>query len=241
MVEVLIYSLIIGAIGGGCLAAGAARMFRAPEVQAMGSFRTLGELNACGGDPISHFSFGLGFLFSSAASAVAAGALTQDVFHRIVPNWAASILLFGNKNVEETLQNPAKMLFAGAGVGAVVVAFLNTLSAVIPEKLSTIAAEVLVPATTYLINPVMPAIFWLAAIDGGKMCGMWATVLGGVSALVTGNALPGLVLGILVGKSAEENGYKSNVVRILIAVVVIMFVAIAYFRGFFNQFFVAAA
>ena len=178
---------------------------------------------------------------SRVMAAVAAGALTQDVFHRIVPNWAASILLFGNKNVEETLQNPAKMLFAGAGVGAVVVAFLNTLSAVIPEKLSTIAAEVLVPATTYLINPVMPAIFWLAAIDGGKMCGMWATVLGGVSALVTGNALPGLVLGILVGKSAEENGYKSNVVRILIAVVVIMFVAIAYFRGFFDQFFVAAA
>ena len=49
------------------------------------------------------------------------------------------------------------------------------------------------------------------------------------------------MLGILVGKSAEENGYKSNVVRILIAVVVIMFVAIAYFRGFFDQFFVAAA
>ena len=73
------------------------------------------------------------------------------------------------------------------------------------------------------------------------MCGMWATVLGGISALVTGNALPGLVLGILVGKSAEEHGYKSNVVRLLIAIVIIMFVAIAYFRGFFDQFFVAAA
>ena len=67
MLEIIIYSAIIGIIGGGCIAAGAARMFHAPEIQSMGAFRTLGELNACNGDPISHFSFGLGFFFSSAA------------------------------------------------------------------------------------------------------------------------------------------------------------------------------
>ena len=83
MLEIIIYSAIIGIIGGGCIAAGAARMFHAPEIQSMGAFRTLGELNACNGDPISHFSFGLGFFFSSAASAVATGSLTQDVMHRI--------------------------------------------------------------------------------------------------------------------------------------------------------------
>lgn len=235
MGEILFYSVIIGAIGGGCLAAGAARMFHAPEVQAMGSFRTLGEMNACGGDPISHFSFGLGFLFSSAASAVAAGALTQDVFHRIVTNWGAGILMLRDKS-ENAMQNPAKMMIAGAGVGAVVVALLNSIASIIPANLSAIASGVLVPATTWLINPVMPAIFWLAAIDGGKTTGLWSTILGGVSALITGNALPGIVLGILVGKSAEENGYKSNIVRILIAIVVVMFVAIAYFRGFFANF-----
>ena len=239
MAEIIIYSIIIGAIGGGCIAAGASRMFHAPEVQSMGSFRGLGEMNACGGDPIAHFSFGLGFLFSSAASVVAAGSLSQDVLHRIVPNWAASILLLGNKKAEETIQNPAKMLIAGAGVGAVVVTFLNALSSIIPEVFSTIASEVLAPATTYLISPVMPAVFWLAAIDAGKTTGLWSTVLGGVSALVSGNALPGIVLGILVGKSAEENGYKSGIVRILIAIVVVMFIAIAYFRGFFTQFIAA--
>jgi uncharacterized protein (TIGR03580 family) len=106
MVEIVIYSIIIGAIGGACIAAGASRMFHAPEVQSMGSFRTLGEMNACGGDPVAHFSFGLGFLFSSAASAVAAGALTQDVMHRIIPNWAAGILLTRNQNVEETCSRP---------------------------------------------------------------------------------------------------------------------------------------
>ena len=58
MLEIIIYSAIIGIIGGGCIAAGAARMFHAPEIQSMGAFRTLGELNACNGDPISHFSFG---------------------------------------------------------------------------------------------------------------------------------------------------------------------------------------
>ena len=114
--------------------------------------------------------------------------------------------------------------------------FLNTMARIIPEKLSLIASEVLTPATGWLINPVMPAIFWLAVLDAGKQTGMWGTILGGVSALVSGNAVPGIVLGILIGKSAEENGYKSRIVQILIAIVVIMFLVIAYFRGFFNQF-----
>ena len=236
MLQIIIYSAIIGIIGGGCIAAGAARMFHAPEVQSMGAFRTLDELNACNGDPIAHFSFGLGFFFSAAASAVAAGSLTQDVMHRIVPNWSAAALLVKNNKVEETVQNPRKMMMAGSVVGGLVVIFLNTMASIIPEKLSLIASEVLGPATTWLINPVMPAIFWLAAIDAGKTTGMWGTVLGGVSALITGNATPGVVLGILIGKSAEENGYKSKVVQILIAIVVILFVAIAYFRGFFGKF-----
>lgn len=236
MLQIIIYSAIIGIIGGGCIAAGAARMFHAPEVQSMGAFRTLGELNACNGDPIAHFSFGLGFFFSAAASAVAAGSLTQDVMHRIVPNWSAAALLVKNNKVEETVQNPRKMMMAGSVVGGLVVIFLNTMASIIPEKLSLIASEVLGPATSWLINPVMPAIFWLAAIDAGKTTGMWGTVLGGVSALITGNATPGVVLGILIGKSAEENGYKSKVVQVLIAIVVILFVAIAYFRGFFGKF-----
>ena len=236
MLEIIIYSAIIGIIGGGCIAAGAARMFHAPEIQSMGAFRTLGELNACNGDPIAHFSFGLGFFFSSAASAVAAGSLSQDVLHRIVPNWSAAALLVKNKKVEETLHNPRKMMVAGAIVGGVLVVFLNTLSSIIPEKLSLIASEVLTPATTWLLNPAMPAIFRLDAIDAGKSTGLWGSILGGISALVTGNAVPGIVLGILIGKSAEENGYKSKVVQILIAIVVVMFIAIAYFRGFFDQF-----
>ena len=64
---------------------------------------------------------------------------------------------------------------------------------------------------------------------------MWGTILGGISALVSGNAVPGIVLGILIGKSAEENGYKSGIVKVLIAIVVVMFIAIAYFRGFFAK------
>ena len=234
-IKIIIYSIIIGIIGGGCVAAGAARMFHSPKVQSMGAFRTLGELNACNGDPVAHFSFGLGFFFNAAAAAAATGALTQDVFHRIIPQWSAGLLLTRNPKVEETLQNPGKMFVAGAGIGAVVITFLNAVSTLIPEKLSLIAANVLSPAAGWLINPVMPVVFWLHALDGGRHTGMWSTILGGVSALVSGNALPGIVLGILVGKSAEENGYKSNVVRILIAIIVVMFVAIAYFRGFFAK------
>lgn len=236
MIELVIYSLIIGAIGGGCIAAGAARMFHAPETQAMGAFRTLGEMNACNGDPIAHFSFGFGFIFSAAASTVAGGSLTGDVLHRIIPNWAAAALLVKNHDPKETVQNPAKMMISGAVIGAIVVTFLNTMASIVPEQLSVIASNVLTPATTWLINPVMPVIFLLAAIDGGKKTGMWGTVLGGVSALVSGNAVPGIVLGILVGKTAEEHGYNSGMTKILIGIVVVMFVAIAYFRGFFTQF-----
>lgn len=237
MLKIVIFSLIIGAIGGGCIAAGAARMNYAPEVQSMGSFRTLGELNACAGDPAAHFSFGLGFFFNAAASSVAAGSLTQDVLHRIIPNWSAGFLLLKNRNVKETLWNPAKMMCMGAAVGAVVVAFLNTLASLIPEKLSDIASNVLTPATSWLINPVMPAIFWLAAMDGGKFTGLWGTILGGVSAVISGNAVPGVVLGILLGKAAENNGYKSNSFRIMLAIVIIMFAAIGYFRGFWATLF----
>lgn len=231
MLVILIKSLIIGAIGGFAIAAGAARMFHAPEVQSMGAFRTLGEINACKGDAVTHFSFGLGFLFNAAASVVAAGALTQDVFHRIIPNWAAGTLLMKDKRVENTLHDPAKMGVAGAVVGAIVVAFLNTIASIIPESTSIIAKNILSPAAGLMINPVMPIIFWLAALDAGKITGIWGTVLGGLAQMVMGNAVPGIVLGILIGQSTEENGY-SKATKTMIALVVILFIVIAYFRGF---------
>ena len=240
MIQIVLYSIIIGAIGGGCIAAGAARMKHAPEIQAMGAFRTLGEMNACNGDPVAHFSFGLGFFFSSAASAVGTGCLTSDVMHRIFPNWSAALAIACNKNDPEAAWNPGKMMCAGAIVGATVYTFMNTLASSIPERLSTVASNVLSPAADWLINPVMPGIFWLAAVDAGKNTALWGSILGGVSALVSGNAVPGIVLGILIGKSVDNNGYKSNTTRVMIAIVVIMFALIAYFRGFYTKLFTIA-
>ncbi|MFZ7132561.1 MAG: DUF4311 domain-containing protein [Eubacteriales bacterium] len=233
MFIIIIKSLIIGMIGGGAIAAGASRMFHAPEVQSMGAFRTLGELNACKGDAVTHFSFGLGFLFNSAASVVAAGALTQDVFHRVVPNWAAGLLLLKNKKVEETLHDPAKMAVAGAVAGGIALVFLNTLASAIPESMSITAREILGPAANLMINPVMPIIFWLAALDAGKITGIWGTILGGFAHMIMGNAVPGAVLGILIGQSIQDNGYNRSV-KIMIAMVIGLFVIIAYFRGFFE-------
>ena len=60
----------------------------------------------------------------------------------------------------------------GAVIGALVVAFLNTTAAAIPEALQVTAVSVLVPAATILINTVMPVIFWLAAL-AGKRTGFW--------------------------------------------------------------------
>ena len=114
---ILIKSLIIGGLVGVGVGAGAARMFHAPTTQGMGAFRTLGELNSCEGDPASHFSFGLGFFFNAWASSVAAGSFTQDVDHRIIPNWGAAALMLKNRNVGETLHDPKKMAIACGIIG----------------------------------------------------------------------------------------------------------------------------
>ena len=232
--EVLIKSLIIGALGGAAVSAGAARMFHAPKVQAMGAFRTLGELNACKGDPVAHFSFGLGFFFNAAGAVIGAGALTQDVLHRIVPNWAASFLLVKNKNVEETLQDPAKMGVVGAVIGAITVALLNLIANAIPESLSIIASGIMTPAANLMINTVMPIIFWLAALDAGKTTGIWGTILGGLGYLIMGNAVPGCVLGIIIGQSVKDNGYNKTV-KIMLAVITALFIVIGIGRGFWGN------
>ncbi|MEX3175517.1 DUF4311 domain-containing protein, partial [Serratia quinivorans] len=123
---ILFKSLIIGGLVGGGVGAGAARMFHAPTTQGMGAFRTLGELNACEGDPASHFSFGLGFFFKAWASSVAAGAFTQDVDHRIIPHWGAVASMVKNRNLAQTLHDPKKMAMACGIIGMLVGAFLNT-------------------------------------------------------------------------------------------------------------------
>ncbi|MBQ6493441.1 MAG: DUF4311 domain-containing protein [Erysipelotrichaceae bacterium] len=234
MLTILLKSLVIGALAGAAVSAGAARMFHAPEIQAMGAFRTLGELNACKGDPVAHFSFGLGFYFSSAASVVGCGGVTQDVAHRIVPNWAAGLLLLKNKKVEETLYDPAKMMLVGTVVGAVVYSSLTLLASAVPEKLSTIAAGVLTPAANNMVNLVMPILFWLGALDAGKITGVWGTILGGLTQLIMGNAVPGLVLGIICGKSIEEHGF-TKMVKIMIAVIVALLLVIGQARGFWAK------
>ncbi|MGX7150672.1 DUF4311 domain-containing protein [Enterococcus ureasiticus] len=228
---VLLKSLLIGGLVGFAAGAGAARMFHAPSTQGLGAFRTLGEMNACEGDAASHFSFGLGFFFNAWASTVGAGAFTQDVDHRVIPNWAAAALLVKNKNIAETMHNPKKMGISGTIIGMLVVAFLNTTASAIPESLQVTAVAVLVPAANLLINTVMPVLFWLAAIDAGKRSGLWATIFGGLATMIMGNAVPGVVLGILIGKGVDENGWN-KVTKSMMAAVILLFVLSAFFRGF---------
>lgn len=231
MMVILMESIIIGGLVGFAAGVGAARMFNAPTVQALGAFRTLGEMNACQGDPASHFSFGLGFFFNAWASTVGAGAFTQDVTHRVIPNWSAAILLIKDKDLSRTMHNPKKMGFLSALIGIVLVAFLNVTSSSIPAALQVTAVKVLVPAATTLINMVMPIIFWLAAIDAGRRSGLYGTIFGGMAALIMGNAVPGVVLGILIGKGVEEIGW-TRITRIMFAAVILLFVLSAFFRGF---------
>ena len=231
---ILLKSLVIGALVGAGVGAGAARMFHAPEIQGMGAFRTFGELNASEGDSIAHFSFGLGFFFNAWASAVGAGSLTQDVSHRIIPNWAAAAVIAKEGKdtpIEETMHDPKKMAIAGAIIGAVLLAFLNSTVTAVPESMRVVASEVLTPAANLLINYVMPVIFWLAALDAGRRSGFWGTVLGGTAQLVMGNAVPGVVLGILIGKGVDDDGWN-KVTKMLLATVIVLFVLSGFFRSF---------
>lgn len=228
---ILIESIIIGGLVGFAAGIGAARMFNAPTVQALGAFRTLGEMNACQGDPASHFSFGLGFFFNAWASTVGAGAFTQDVTHRVIPNWSAALLLLRDKDLGRTMHDPKKMGLMSALMGVIVVTFLNVTSSSIPASLQVTAVKVLVPAATTLINMVMPIIFWLAAIDAGRRSGLYGTIFGGMAALIMGNAVPGVVLGILIGKGVEEIGW-TRITRIMFAAVILLFILSGFFRNF---------
>ncbi|MEW8977788.1 MAG: SFCGS family glycine-rich protein [Symbiobacterium sp.] len=138
------------------------------------------------------------------------------------------------KVVEETLYSPAAMAAAGAIVGAVVLSVLNTVAAFIPQSMAVVASQVLGPASSLMMNPVMPVIFWLAALDAGHITGVWSTILGGLAHMIMGNAVPGIVLGILIGKSAEEHGYSKST-NTMIAIVAVLFILIAYFRGFHTK------
>lgn len=228
---ILFKSLIIGGVVGFAAGTGVARMFHAPTTQGLGAFRTMGELNACQGDPASHFSFGLGFFFNAWASSVGAGAFTQDVTHRVIPNWAAAILLTKDKNVSNTLHNPKKMGIVSAFIGMAIMVFLNTTASAIPDSLRVAAVEVLVPAADLLISIVMPVLFWLAALNAGRRTGLWGTLFGALSTMIMGNAVPGVVLGILVGKGVDDMGWN-RVTKSIMAAIILLFIFSAFFRGF---------
>lgn len=233
-------SIIIGAIAGFGVGAGAARMFHAPEVQAAGAFRTIGEMNACLGDPISHFSFGFSFYISSTVENLAAGAMEQDFLHRTVPNFAAGLLSLRNKNVEETIYNPFKMAIAGAIVSAIFYTLANMSVSLVPGYVSDSMTAVFTPAINNMLI-VMDCLYLIAAIDNGKTTGMWGIILGSLSMLIVGRATPGLILGILTGKTIEINGVNSKIARIFIILMVVVWVLIAYFRGWFPKLIAAFA
>lgn len=238
--QIFLESLIIGAIVGFGVGAGAARMFHAPKVQAAGAFRTIGEMNACLGDPISHLSFGLSFYLNSAAQNLAAGVMDQDFLHRTIPNVAAGLLTFRNKKVEETVYNPFKMALAGAAVGAVFYPIINMSAQLVPSYVSASMTKVFSPAVSNMLI-VMDCLYLIAALDNGKYTGIAGVILGAVSKMVVGSATPGLILGILTGKTVEMNGIKSKVSVVFIVIMIILWGLIAYFRGFFPKMIAAFA
>jgi len=99
----------------------------------------------------------------------------------------------------------------------------------VPTGLQEVAVLVLTPAANHLINLVMPIVFWLAAFDAGRRSGFWGTIFGGVSQLVMGNAVPGIVLGILIGKGVDDLGWTKST-KVLLTAVIILFLVSGFFR-----------
>ena len=229
---ILLKSVIIGVLTGFPVGVGVARMYRAPEIQAMGAFRTLGEMNASQGDPVSHFSFGFSWFVNSLGTNAAFGGVDQDILHRVIPNLSAGILLTRDKNPETTIQDPAKMGIVGAIVGAIVFLLLNAVPAFVPLSVTGVLSTVFSGATTNFLI-VMQILYLLAALDSGPITGAWGLILGSIAFLVTGNATPGLILGILTGETIKNNGVKSKISIVFIIVMIVVWVLVAYFRGFF--------
>lgn len=240
MIAIIAKSLLIGGIAGFGTGAGAARMFNSPKVQAAGAFRTLGEMNACLGDSVAHFSFGLSFYLNCVIQNLAGGAVTQDFLHRVVPNVSAGFLSIKNKNYEETVYDPFKMAIAGAVVGAVLYAVLCCSVSLVPSYVSDTMLAVFKPAINNMLI-VMQGLYLIAALENGRYTGCWGIVLGAVAYLITGNATPGLILGILTGKTIELNGTKSKISIVFIVLMIVLWIVIAYFRGFFPKLIAAFA
>ena len=240
MLVIILKSLIVGAVAGFGVGAGAARMFFAPKVQAAGAFRTIGEMNACLGDAVAHFSFGLSFYLNCAVQGFATGCFEQDFLHRVVPNMAAGVLTLKNKNYEETVYDPAKMGIIAAIVSAVLYTLLNCSVSFVPAYVSQSMGKVFTSAINNMLV-VMQVLYLIAALDNGVITGCWGIVLGSIAYLVTGNATPGLILGILTGKTIELNGVKSKVSIVFIVLMILVWGSIAYFRGFFPKLLAAFA
>lgn len=234
MLGIILKSAVIGVLTGFPVGVGVSRMFFAPKVQALGAFRTLGELSACQGDPIAHFSFGLSWFLNSLGTSAAVGAVDQDVLHRTIPNIAAGIVTLKYKEPEEGIYDPVKMGIVGAIVGAIAFIILNAVPSFVPTNVTGTLSAILSSAITYFMI-IMQVLYLIAALDNGPITGAWGIILGSIAYLVTGNATPGLVLGILTGETIKKNGVKSKISIIFIVLMIVVWVLIAYFRGFFPQ------
>lgn len=233
VLTLIILTSIVGATTGFAVSVGAARMYKAPAVQGLGAFRTLGEINSCNADPASHYALATGFYLNSAATAVGTGALTQDLLHRVIPNVALGI--FATRKKGQTLEDlsnyPFQLGVLGAIIGAIVLSSIVTLYSVVPSEFAFVAQSVLAPAATLLFNPIMPILFLLAAFDSSKKTGMWALVFAALAQLLMANPLPGVILGIMLGETADSEGYSSKTFITILLIISIMMIVIGILRG----------
>lgn len=153
--------------------------------------------------------------------------------HRVIPNFAYAIFAGKKKgsSLEELSNCPFQLGIIGAVIGAIVMSSIVTLYSFVPNEFAYVAQSVLAPAATLLFNPIMPILFMLAAFGSSKKTGIWSLIFAALAQLLMSNPLPGVILGIMIGETANSEGYKSKTFIVIFTIIITMMIIIGILRG----------
>lgn len=150
--------------------------------------------------------------------------------HRIVPNWAAAALLAKNKDVSQTMHDPKN--------GDHWRCYWRVSSRFLEYDSCSDSRGVTSNRCFRVGTGSDDSDQYRDASDllvGGFRCRetnrFLGTLSGGIAQLIMGNAVPGVVLGILIGKGVDESGWN-RVTKSMMIAIVLLFVFSGFFRGF---------
>ncbi|MGL4818795.1 MAG: DUF4311 domain-containing protein, partial [Bacilli bacterium] len=145
-----------------------------------------------------------------------------------IPSFTIGLGARANGETENAELSPLRLGVGGALVGGVLLGTLACLQSLIPLDASNGALTIFSKTALIFVQIVLPLVFWMKAVDAGGQTPVVATVLGGFSQLYLANALPGIIVGIVLAKGYEEMGWQRVSVGMALLVVCGMGLLIVY-------------